>query len=748
MTPDPSLDSEGSTGFDLTAQLAVVLRYLSHFRLMLICFAIGILAGVVYYVCGLPMYYSRAMVRITVLALPLNSDSGKVDGSAPSPLSGMGYFGLRAFQRALTSDLMQKRVAIRLGVATASESPEGIRGFAIPRVDIGFMDADHMEIGVTSPYPHVVREYASVLIDEYEKSEKENRDTFRKAALASYISEMDDYQAKLDEHLKQRGHFEESKSLAELIIKNNSLTQVPKEIVLTKYRIRRMEETRDYVSAHDKEMDTVAKLAMLNTVRNEKPVEVGSVVREGVTGTIQNSPPRSSQHSVDVVVEPSMVEALEPWQELEKQQRQLQEELRRKGLVFQPGHAVMRKLEADLAVVMDKLGAELDVAVQRFDVELASARERLKSLEAKLPEYHEVTAQYEKELQDYGLMEQGQLDWKRAHADMALNIAKLEFGADRDRVHMDFESMVNLRDVNPISPNKSKLVMIAFGLSLALAMGIPTLLIFTDTSVSHLQQLENKTGLRGIGVVPLTKPEVLEDIFRAPSLDGKVPSFVLETYRIIRNHICVHPGRNGRSQVVMITSARPSEGKTLLACNLAWAFHTMGEKTLLVDCDMRRGRVADITQAPNAPGISGLLTGSASEKEAILASGFAGLDVIPRGPVVAGATELLCQKKFEDLVAGWRLRYDRIVLDTPPVLGLGETSTIQRVTDGVVVVVRAHKTPAKDVGEATELLRKSGAHLFGLVLNAVDMSKMANYYNYYYYSAEYYEAMEAARPDK
>lgn len=707
---------------------------------MLVCFAIGILAGLVYYVFGQPVYYSRAMVRVTVLALPINSDSGKADGTTPSGLSAM-TFAVRAFQRQLLSDLIQKRVALKLGVASSSDSPESIREFAFQKVDISFVDADHMEIGVYSPYPHVVREYARTLIEEYDASEREIRDSFRKTALESYLVEMDEYHAKLDEHLKERRQYEESNSLAQVFIQHNSLTEVPKEIVLAKERISRMEEPREYLKTHGSDMDIVAKLALLEKIRSEKPPEVGSVVREG-SGAIQNVPPRAGR-PVDIVVSPNMVDSLEPWQELEKQQRQIEEEIRRNANTYQPGHVIMRKLNADLSVVRDKLKAELEVATQRFDLELASVTERLKSLESKLPEYNDVTARYEKFRQDYALMERGQLNWNKAHTDMAMNVAKLEFGADRERIHMDFASMVSLRDTNAVSPNKAKLVMIAFGLGLALSMGIPTVLMFTDSTVNRLEQLESHTGLKGLGVVPLSQSKLIDDIFRSPVLESHIPSFILENFRIIRNNLNCSGGDSASPQVIMVTSARPGEGKTSLAANLAWSFHTMGERTLLVDCDLRRGRVAAVTHAANTAGLSKLLTGGATLSESILETACPGLDVIPRGPIISGATEMLCQKVFQNLVSQWRGKYDRIILDTPPVLGLGETSGLQRVADGVILVVRAHKTRTKDVSDAADMLHRAGARIFGLVLNAVDLSKVANHYNYYYYSPQYYESMDS-----
>jgi Mrp family chromosome partitioning ATPase len=88
-----------------------------------------------------------------------------------------------------------------------------------------------------------------------------------------------------------------------------------------------------------------------------------------------------------------------------------------------------------------------------------------------------------------------------------------------------------------------------------------------------------------------------------------------------------------------------------------------------------------------------------------------------------------------------RQRYTRIVIDTPPVLGLSEAASLQRVVDGTVMVVLAERTPQRDIHQALDLLRKSGGRLYGFILNRLDLKKAANYYHYSYYSPYYYDAL-------
>jgi polysaccharide biosynthesis transport protein len=558
------LDVPSGAPIDASAWFSRVLRYVSHGKLMLICLAIGLLVGLIYFTFGRPTYYSRSLMRVTLLSLPVHNDSASNDANA---LGGM--VALRAFRLHLLSDYIQSRVAQKLGVATAKDSPETIREFVIPRVDIDFIDADHLEVSVYSYNPSVVRDYAQTLISEFSAMEKESRDIYRTTALETYVKELDQYHAKIDEHLKERMDFEASTSLAQVFIQQNSLTQVPKDIVLTKDRLGKMEAVRVRLLAHGDELDVVTKLSLLTGVRKELPIEVGSVVRN-LTGTIQSVQPQAKS-TADVIISPSMVENPEAWQLLEKRQRELQEEQTRAAAIYQPGHSAMIKITAEIGEVKDKLKAELDVALQRFDLEYAQQKDKLTALEAKLPEYNSVTAKYEKFRQDYMLLEKGQLDWNKAASEIALSIAKLQFGADKERIQAEFAGTMSLRDVDPVSPNKSKLALIAAGLGLFLAIGLPSVLMLWDTSVHRLQDIEEKSGVRGIGLIPLASPEFLEDIFRSPKLDANVPNFLLEAHRMIRSNIALRPNSENRSQVILVTSARPTEGKSTLASNLAWA---------------------------------------------------------------------------------------------------------------------------------------------------------------------------------
>jgi capsular exopolysaccharide synthesis family protein len=147
----------------------------------------------------------------------------------------------------------------------------------------------------------------------------------------------------------------------------------------------------------------------------------------------------------------------------------------------------------------------------------------------------------------------------------------------------------------------------------------------------------------------------------------------------------------------------------------------------------------------NNVGLSSFFAAKAEVEDIIQKTENPNLDVIPRGPFVPGASEYLCREVFERLITEFRGKYDRIIFDAPPVLGLSETVATQRVADGVVLIVRAESTQMIDVDTTVEQLRRADTEFFGFVLNRLDLSKPSNHYFYYYSSPYYYHNFDDER---
>lgn len=726
-----------AAGFDFTQLLHKALSILQHGRLILILCCLGALAGIVIFSYTTPVYYSRSLLSWQVFGIPFHDESEVKGGS-------VSYYNLwRDLKIQLEADQLVKDTAVHMGVVRPSADMDEVRS-AIRISRILYRDHNTLIIEVYATDPEVVKDYPVALVETYQEHQAKLRKDHRDKAVAKYLTEIDQLKSKIDQELGKRLDFERDSQMVSLTIKQERLLKLPAEIERCKAQIKRMEQIRSSFDTAKDATDPVSKLSMLSAYDKEwaedEKIKTGEVIKRAPAERSPFTQATLQAPNVDVtVVGPQLEEGVEPWRKLEKEQRSLREEIRQAAQKYLPGHEVMVNLETRLKEVEHRLLAEVGVANQRFELEYTRVKARQPELEAQLPEYYDTLKLYEKYRNDYSLLAKGEEDWSAAHADLSKKIKAIQFGDQKQQVELIFGSYEALDNKEPISPTPKKAMTIAFALMIALGLGIPIGMEFINSTVSRLPQLESRLNVRGLGMVPRASPKLLEEIFRSPALGAKVPNFLLECFRVIRSNIILHPIMNGKTQVIAITSARPSEGKSTLAANLSWAFFSMGEKTLLVDVDLRRGRVHEILGLNNSSGLSDYFSGESTSAEVVQTTVNPNLDVVTRGPFVSGASEFLCRDVFEELVQEWRQKYDRIILDCPPVLGLSETISTQRVADGVVVVVRAESTKIMEVETCIDHLKRGSAGIFGFVLNRLDLDKPSNHY-YYYYSSPYYYA--------
>jgi capsular exopolysaccharide synthesis family protein len=734
-------------GFDLIAITAQALQYVRHVRLMIAMGCLGILAGLVYYIYSTPLYQARSLVYVRGFGSPVRMSE------VPETLEAGGLN--RHIVKEFTSRRNILETAKRINLVGPSATWEDVL-YEIPSVTSDAVDSAHLEVTILARKPEVVRQFTEELVVEFQRQQEISWGQYRDEALERYAREVQALENKANDGLKQLAAFERDGKMTESSIEQSRLNELPKDLIITREVLQRMDvveaklDSMPIGSYGDASISrTLEELSLLASFDKERDIKVGDMIRRPLAGSsspVQAVP--APKLSTEVIVQPGMVESLLPWQQLEKDRRMIEDKLSEATKQYLPGHQVMKELNEQLETNERALRAELAILRQRFDLEHEHYRSKLALLEKRLPEYHKVNEELSQTTQTYAGIEKEKALWDKARDHIAEKLAVVTFSQDRNWVEMRFKGHTALRDAIPVSPNKMRLLSISLLLAIGGAIGLPTIVNLANSSVSTLQQLEDVTGVKGVGIVPHTTKELLEDVCRSPSVGAKVPNYLLENFRLVRSHILLHPGRNGRSQAVMCTSARPSEGKTSQAANLAWAFQSMGARTILIDCDLRRGRVHGFTKVSNQFGMTALLQGQCSLQDGIQKTPSPLLDVIPRGHISIGTTDLLVQPVFAKLMEVLRSQYDQIILDTPPVLGLSETSSLQNMVDGVVFVVRAEVTSRKDVVDAVTILRKAGAHMYGIVLNDLDLSKTSNYYNYYYYSSAYYDDLEVSSDDQ
>jgi capsular exopolysaccharide synthesis family protein len=438
---------------------------------------------------------------------------------------------------------------------------------------------------------------------------------------------------------------------------------------------------------------------------------------------------------------PGLVAETQDWQRLEKRERELLKEKSDLLRIYLPGNQKMVAVQKELDEVQRTLDLDYDVARDRFNIVCRSLQDHYSDLRKKLPEYEEVTRRYAKIQEDSQLHDAGQLGWTNLYSDAAKTISELEYTADKEKVNLRYLQMDVLKE-NPVAPNKFKLVCLSFLMGIVLAFAVPFLIEYLDYTLSNIEEVEATFQMRGLGIIPQVSYEKEHPILLNLSADGDERNLV-ENFRVVRTNLLAMGTISKPAHVTMVTSAMPKEGKTVVSSNLAISFGQTGARTLLIDTDLRRGRLHRLFGLRKSPGLSDYLLDKVPLEEAIRSSGKENLSILSAGQHVESGTELLGSTKFSDLMNKLRHEYDRIIMDTPPVLGLSETSVLQNQVDGILFVIWSGRTPIRNMKTAIDILSANGANFYGFILNRLDLTTTTNYYQYYYYSSDYYHSYHA-----
>jgi polysaccharide biosynthesis transport protein len=298
----------------------------------------------------------------------------------------------------------------------------------------------------------------------------------------------------------------------------------------------------------------------------------------------------------------------------------------------------------------------------------------------------------------------------------------------------------------PKSPVKPRVLLnLALGIILGLGLGVGLAFFqeYMDKTLKTPDEVEHLVRLPSLGVLPtfslngdgkgaeanLAALVPQEGTLTAPAIQTH-PS-VLEALRSLRTSILL--SANPVPKLLLVTSALPSEGKTSLTVNLGVTLASLGSSVVIVDCDMRRPACHRSTGVENKPGFVRCLTGQVELAQAILpVRGVNGLSVIPCGPIPPNPAEVLSSPIAGELLRRLRSEFEYVLVDSPPLLSVADSRILATMTDGVVLVVRAHATPYDAVCRARTLLYGAGARILGVALNDVNMRKDGYAYNYYY----------------
>lgn len=385
---------------------------------------------------------------------------------------------------------------------------------------------------------------------------------------------------------------------------------------------------------------------------------------------------------------------------------------------------------ADLGELRDKIAREIEKIGTSIanDVEIANAGVR--SLEREL----------EKTRRSANVA--GEAEIRLRELERQAEAARTVYSAFLTRFKREAETghvqRANARVISPAEiptipsyPSKRSIMGMAFLVALGMGVSLVFLLDRIDNAVRSSDEAELLTGVPTMAMIPLQKSRTerpIDELLLHPR------SILADAVRSLRTALDF--SRDDREQkVILVTSSVPKEGKTFMSLCLAVAFAKAGHRVLLIDCDLHRPSLHRIIGTDGDQGLAQILAGKTDLAQVVQHRESEGLDFLPAG-AAPNLAELVKGEPMAALIAEYSRHYDRIIIDSPPVLAITDTRVLSQLVDRVLFLIQWNHTPRDAVRNAIKLLHSVGVAPYGVALSQVNQRKHMRYgygdYGYYY----------------
>ena len=428
---------------------------------------------------------------------------------------------------------------------------------------------------------------------------------------------------------------------------------------------------------------------------------------------------------------------------------------------YGPNFPKVQRLQTQLKDLDANVEREKQRIVDVLESDFKEARQRESMLSAELDQQKTAANQMAERLVEYNILKREAEANKTLYEGFMTKLKETAISASlrSSNIRVVDPAMI---PATPARPAKTRNVALAFLVGLIGGIGLALLREYLDNTVKTPDDVETLARLPSLAVVPqfagtngngrrnglLASNSSMGHEKRIELVAQHLPkSQMSEAFRALRTSILLSQAEHP-PQVILVTSALPREGKTTAAANLAVTLAQLGDRTVLVDADLRKpgvGRLLNLGSGKYA-GLSSFLTGvSGLDLVSVPHPTIPNLVAIPTGPLPPNPADLLSSHKLAEAIAELRTKFKFIVIDSPPVMAATDAVILSVHVDGVLLVVRSGETPKEAFTRTRELLSSVKCRILGVVLNAVDSTAPDYYYSYRYYPYSYgYGPQESA----
>jgi polysaccharide biosynthesis transport protein len=673
-TISPSLSDPPGLTLDFAHLWHLLLR---KSWLIILCIVLSLLAAIAYVVLAPKIYESRAVIQVeqeTPKVVNIEGDINREEFRSSEDL--------KTVEQALLSDTLLLRVIKSNGLDKdplfAPRKPDGssyldseLAQLFKSKLSVTLRRGTRLiDIVVQDRDPERAQQLAQSMVKEFVALQFEQQSNVAKTA--------NDFLLKQADGLKDKLH--------------NS------ELALQTYR-----EDHNAVSLEDKQNIVVEKLRELNLKVTQAKAE--RLQLQSDLATLQHA----GQKNPEELLQLASVAALPGVADLRRQIADKEAEYKADGPVRGLKLALNRMLLSARDQVMKSYEA---------------AKTTEASLQAALNEQEQAALELDKIAVTYNVLRRD-VEADRALYDSILSRMK-ETGVVKNLGENNIRSIESPLIANkPAKPMKRKILALALLAGLVGGIGVVIGRDMTDSSLRSVDEVEMFLQFPVLAALPDSKRKNLRS---ESALNSDPASHEAEAFRSLRAALSLLEEEK-RVETVMFTSANPGEGKTYCALNYAVALAQLGHRTLLIDADLRRRNLSSLMLLnPGAPGLTNCLSQRAILTDCCRPTGIDNLFVLGAGARASKPAELLASSEFADLLKEALLHFDRLVLDSAPINPVSDTHLIAKHVQSTCLVVRASKTPRRDIFRACSRLAKANCCPDGIVLNRAARGSRDSYY--------------------
>lgn len=474
----------------------------------------------------------------------------------------------------------------------------------------------------------------------------------------------------------------------------------------------------------DAEADRITKEAQYRVAQSGNPELIGTIVPDSVLPVLRG------------------------------QEADLKNQLAQASSEYGPHYPAVIQLKDQLDQVEKSLQKEIANIQERFrsDYEVSATTE--KQLKAAFDQQKQLAYDMSEGLDQYGILKRDVEAGNDLYEDLLKKLKEAGVVASLKAVTVDPIDLAVL-PTKPIEPNTPLVLALSTILGLGVGIGLAFAGESLDNVIRSSDEFESLTTIPLFGVIPHVNIERKNRLGQEGVEEGVAPQYdeivslqrpnsqPAEAFRVLRTALQLATAGTS-PKMIIIGSAVPGEGKTIVSMNLAAVFSQRAERVLLVDSDLRRGTIQRRTGIKKNFGLSGSLTGAGNWRGAVLELPQApNLSILQAGHRPPNPAELLGSAQMHGFLEEWKAAYDRVIIDSPPALLVTDAVLIAQWTDLILLVSRVGVTPRAGFRRAAELLQSGKGAMTGMVVN--DISAADNYYGYGYgygYGAGYYSDSE------